>query len=243
MFNIFRKSKPKLSEIIPNGFIDIHSHVLPGIDDGAKDVNEAMTLISNMKKLGFSKVIGTPHVYPGLYENNKDSIKKSFESLIKYQNSFKIEVDYGAEYMIDRQLIKLAEKKNIITINDDYILIEIGFIAAPMDLYDIIFQVKLMGYKIIIAHPERYIFYFNNFSEYFKLKDVGCFFQLNLTSLVGHYGEKVSKISDKLIKNNLIEFVGSDVHNLRHINFFDKKLKIKNIKQIEKTLERNNLFE
>ena len=112
IFNLF-KSKPTLKEIIPKGFVDIHSHVLPGIDDGAKDIKESIELLKGMKKLGFSKVIGTPHTYPGLYNDSANSIKKSFMEIESY-NVENIEIDYASEYFVDNYLIEKAEKKNLI---------------------------------------------------------------------------------------------------------------------------------
>ena len=238
MFNLFRK-KPILADLIPEGFVDIHSHILPGIDDGAKDIEESLSLISQMKEIGFSKIIGTPHTYQGLYDNTNESIKGSFNLL---QKSLKedIEIDYGSEYMIDGSLLKRIEEKSLLTLKDNYVLVEMSFISAPNDLYEILFQLQLNGYISVLAHPERYSFLFNNFEEYFKLKRVGCKFQLNLLSVTEYYGKDVMKISSKLLENNLIDIVGSDIHSQKHIDFFQKKIKIKQIEKLEKAIESNN---
>ena len=115
MFSIFRKSKPKLSEIIPKGFVDIHSHILPSIDDGAKNVDESVILISNMKSLGFSKIIATPHIYPGLYNNTIENLRDSYNKLM--DKNYDDNISYASEYFIEMSLIEKAEKKSLLTLS------------------------------------------------------------------------------------------------------------------------------
>ena len=239
IFNLF-KAKPTLKELIPEGFVDIHSHILPGIDDGAKNIKESLGLISEMKKLGFSKIIGTPHTYLGLYENTNDTISKSYHSLTNELNT-EINLTYASEYMIDNSLIEKVKQKTILTLKDNYILVEMSFIAPHINLYDIIFEMKVNGYIPILAHPERYLF-IDSFDEYLKLKKYGCLFQANLLSLTDFYGQRVSKNLEKLIKNGLIDYVGSDIHNTQHISAFEKKVNSSRIKDINKIIENNNKF-
>ena len=240
MLNVFRKT-PILADLIPEGFVDIHSHILPGIDDGAKDINESLELISQMKEMGFSKIIATPHTYQGLYDNTNESIKGSFE-LLKKNLKEEIEIGYASEYMIDGSLLNRIEEKSLLTLKDNYVLIEMSFISAPNGLYEIIFQLVSNNYKPILAHPERYGFLFNNIEEYFKLKKVGCKFQLNLLSTTGYYGKDVMRISDKLLENNMINFVGSDIHSQRHINSMKSVVQIKEIEELKKVIEANKVF-
>ena len=185
MFNIFRK-KPILADLIPEGFVDIHSHVLPGIDDGAKDIEESLSLISQMREMGFSKIIGTPHTYQGVYENSNESIKGSFDMLKKNLKA-NIKIDYASEYMIDGSLLKRIKEKSLLTIKENYVLVEMSFISPPIKLYEIIFRLQLNNYIPVLAHPERYSFLFDNFNEYYKLKKVGCKFQINLLSTTTNY--------------------------------------------------------
>ncbi len=241
MFFNLLKSKPTLQELIPNGFIDIHSHILPGIDDGAKNIKESDNLISGMKKLGFSKIIGTPHTYQGLFDNTNESIKASF-NLLKKNLKEEIEIDYASEYMIDGSLLKRIEDRSLLTIKDNYVLVEMSFISAPNDLYEIIFNLRLNNYIPIIAHPERYIFFFDDFKQYFQLKKMGCKFQINMLSVAGYYGDIVLKMADKLLKNDLINFVGSDIHSQKHIEYFNKKIQISEIEKFEKAVNTNKIF-
>ena len=239
IFNLF-KSKPTLKELIPKGFVDIHSHILPGIDDGAKNIMESILLISEMKKMGFSKIIGTPHTYSGLYENTNASIKESFKSL---NNKLKdeINIDYASEYMIDNTLIEKAKSRNLLCLKNNYVLVEMSYLSKPIGLYEIIYEIKVNGYIPVLAHPERYLF-IKNFKEYSKLKKFGCLFQANLLSLTDFYGRRVSKNLEKLIINELIDFVGSDIHNYRHILAFKKKVNSNIIEDINKIIENNNRF-
>ena len=184
IFNLF-KSKPALRELIPEGFVDIHSHILPGIDDGAKSIEESLELIEKMKNLGFSKVIGTPHTFQGLYDNTNETIKKSFQELIKNTNN-NIDIKFASEYMMDNSLIKKARQKKILTLLGNFVLVEMSFISQPNNLYDIIFQLILNNYTPILAHPERYSFLFQDFKKYYKLKKVGCKFQIKLLSTTGY---------------------------------------------------------
>lgn len=237
IFNIF-KSKPTLRELIPKGFIDIHSHILPGVDDGAKNIKESKELISEMKKLGFSKIIGTPHTYPGLYNNTTVSIKKAFD-LIKKNNTANIEIELASEYIIDSYILEKAEKNDILTLKDNFILIETSFLEMPKNFEEIIFHLRMMDYNPVLAHPERYRFLHKDFKTLHKLKKMGCYFQLNLLSLVGYYGDDISKMSDKLLEKNIIDFVGSDIHSKRHVIAFNKNIRSNNIKLIESALENN----
>ena len=241
IFNLF-KSKPNLKELIPNRFVDIHSHILPGIDDGAKNIEESLKMISEMKKMGFEKIIATPHTYPGLYDNTTKSIKKSFEKL-KKEITINKNISFASEYMLDPSLIQKATNKDFLCIRDNFILVEMSYLSAPRNLYDILFEIMINDYIPILAHPERYSFFHKNFNEYYKLKKVGCLFQLNLLSTTGYYGKNIKVLANKLIEKDLIDFVGSDIHSLKHIKAFERKVLIKNHKLLEKAIEKNKFFD
>ena len=240
IFNLL-KSKPTLKELIPKGFVDIHSHILPGIDDGAKDVNESEKLIKKMKRLGFSKIIATPHIYEGLYNNTPNTIKKSY-NLLSSNLKKKNKIKYAAEYLIDYKILNRLEEKSLLCLKDKYILVEMSYLNKPNNLYEIIYNILINGFVPILSHPERYQYFHKNFDEYRKLKNVGCKFQLNLLSTVGYYGKKVLLISEKLINENLVDFVGSDIHNVIQCNEFEKKVLISNLKGFEKVINFNNYF-
>jgi len=227
--------------LIPNGFVDIHSHILPGIDDGAKNIEESLILISEMEKMGFSKIIGTPHTYPGLYDNTKAAIEESFNEL-KGKISKGIEISYASEYMSDISILDKIKNNEILTIKDKLILVETGFNSIPNNLFEMIFQIRLNGYIPVIAHPERYIYLHENLKIAKKLKIAGCLFQINLLSSTGYYGNRVSRFCDKLLVEDMVDFVGSDIHNLRHIQEFKSKIKLNNIEKFKQTMEANKIF-
>ena len=197
IFNLF-KSKPILKELVPKNFVDIHSHILPGIDDGAKNINESLKLIYEMKEIGFSKIIATPHTYFGVHNNTNQTIINSFQGLLPMVKD-KVEICYSSEYMIDEYLQKKIDEKTLLPLNKNYVLIEMSYIGEPINLYEIIFKLIHNGYKPIIAHPERYRFMHRDFKKYYKLKELGCHFQLNMLSITGYYGPDVLKISEKII--------------------------------------------
>ena len=240
IFNLF-KSKPSLEELIPKGFIDIHSHILPGIDDGPESINKSLSLIQKMNDLGFKKIIATPHTYDGVYNNSKKSIEESFNRTIS-KLDIDINISYASEYMIDQSLIKKIENKSLLTLAENYVLIEMSYISPPKNLFEIIFELNTNNYIPVIAHPERYRFFFDDLKKYYKLKKFGCKFQLNLLSVVGYYGKDVSKISDLLLSKEIIDFVGSDIHNQNHINAFKNHMKIRNIDKLEKAINNNLIF-
>ena len=242
IFNLF-KSKPTLKDLIPEGFVDIHSHILPGIDDGAKNIEESLLLISKMKKLGFSKFIATPHTYPGLYENSNETIISSYNKI----KSKVLNIKVASEYMIGAYLSERLEKKDLLTLDGKSLLTELSFISEPLNLREMIFKIQTNDYVPILAHPERYKFYHNDFKKYYNLKKLGCKFQINLLSVLGYYGKDVLKITDKLLSKNLVSFAGSDIHNIHQIDYINNpknkvKLSYKNIEKLEKVMNNNKIF-
>ena len=238
MFFNFLKSKPTLKELIPKGFVDIHSHILPGIDDGAKNIQESLELISRMQALGFSKIIATPHTYEGLYNNSKLTIQNSYDKISDKIGRKKM-ISYASEYMTDSSLIAKAEQKNLLNLFDNYVLIEFSFINKPRNLNEIIFALKVNGYEPILAHPERYIYLFNNYREFGDFKKRGLLFQMNMLSSTGYYGKDILRLTNKLLNDGFYDFVGSDIHNIHHIERFNNKIKIKNLKKFNSLINNN----
>jgi tyrosine-protein phosphatase YwqE len=239
----FKKNKPILSDLISTDYVDIHSHLLPNIDDGSKSIEESVNLINELKKIGVNEFIATPHVMDQVWENSKLKIEENHKNTslelqnAHIHNTFRV----AAEYMLDDSFRKLFLKESLLTLKENYVLVEMSYINAPLQLYDIIFDLQVAGYIPVLAHPERYNFYHESFDEYKKLKKAGCLLQLNLLSTVGYYGPSVAKTADDLLKNNLIDFVGSDVHHSKHVDFFNKKIVLKNLDPLKEAIQ-NNLF-
>lgn len=240
----FFKSKPKLADLIPAGFIDIHSHLLPGIDDGAKSIENTSEMLLQLKSIGFEKCITTPHSLPGVWENTKEGILTTFiqtKSELPESTSEMLHIT-ASEYMMNETFHERIQTDELLTIKDNLVLVEMSYLNPPLALLDIIFELKLKGYQPILAHPERYFFYHQNQKMYKTLKELDVLFQLNLLSTVGYYGSSVAIIADMLLKDNFIDFVGSDVHHMRHVNSFQNKITIKSEKKLIEAIERNSIL-
>ena len=239
----FQKKEIPLADFFPKGFIDIHSHLLPGIDDGAKDLGDSIDMLKKMTSQGIRNFITTPHILGNVYPNTPEIINKKLQ-LVKdelvIQNINNINIHAAAEYMMDEQFSLLLDNNApLLTLKDNYILVEMSYFSPPINLYDILFQLQLKGYKPILAHPERYFTYHNNTKEFQKLKRAGCLFQLNFLSLTGQYGKPVQKITNLLLKQNMYNFLGTDVHSMQHLDLL-KKIATKNNKtQLERLFQNN----
>lgn len=244
MFFLKEKSIP-LTELFGDTFVDIHSHLLPGIDDGAKNIEDSISLISKMHSFGIKNFITTPHVLGDVYPNSSELILSKLDEVrkeLKNRGYEDININAAAEYMMDEQFVERLEKKDILTLKDNFILVEMSYFNAPYNLYDILFEIQLKGYKPILAHPERYRFYHEDLQNYYKLKKAGCLFQLNLLSLTEQYGKGVKKTAEKLIKDNLYDFVGTDTHHQNHLGLLEKIGTKKIKKNIQGLLENNSKF-
>ena len=242
----FKKKEIPLSNFFPEGFVDIHSHLLPGIDDGAKDVEDSIALIEKMASYGIRNFITTPHILGDLYPNTPEIINEKLELVrneLKKRNKTDIKIKAAAEYMMDEQFLSLLENDDpLLTLKENFILVEMSYFSPPMNLYDILFQIQLKGYKPILAHPERYVTYHDSINEYYKLKKAGCLFQLNLLSLTQNYGKGVFKATEKLLKENLYDFVGTDTHHLGHLNLLKEISTTKTLNKIKHLLKKNQSF-
>lgn len=241
----FKKKEIPLHELFTDGFVDIHSHLLPGIDDGAKTIEDTIALISKMHSYGIKNFITTPHVLGDVYPNSSESIKAKLEevkSALVKEGLIDIKINAAAEYMMDEQFVERLKNDDILTLKDNFILVEMSYFNAPYNLFDILFEIQLKGYKPVLAHPERYNFYHNDFETYYKLKKAGCLFQLNLLSLTQQYGSGVQKIAEKLLKLNMYDFIGTDTHHKNHLRLLNKIGTLKMKKKIDYLIENNKKF-
>jgi len=233
-----------LKDLIPDNFIDIHSHLLPGIDDGAQSIAQTLQLVKALNDIGFSEFVTTPHTMGFVWNNTK-------ESIISVQNQTVLEMEKqdlimpfraASEYMMDENFVSLFQKNALLTLKDRHVLVEMSYINAPLQLYSILFDLQVAGYIPVLAHPERYTFYHSNFDEYSKLKRVGCLFQLNLLAVVGYYGESIAKIAEQLLQKGMYDFVGSDVHHTKHIAAFGSKVRLKELSSFREVIANNQYF-
>ena len=217
--------------------VDIHSHLIPGIDDGSKTIQESVLLVKSLKELGFKKLITTPHIMHHRYPNSSEIILSGLKDLkLELKNQkVDIEIEAASEYYLDEHFMKLLKKRDILTFGDKYLLFEMSYGLKPLNLMSTIFEMKVAGYQPVLAHPERYLFMHRDFKVYEKLKEEGVLFQLNLNSLGGYYSKPVQKIAQKLVQNGWIDFLGSDTHKESHLQHFSKNLNSKTLSKIFKT--------
>ncbi|MBK6837285.1 MAG: capsular biosynthesis protein [Bacteroidetes bacterium] len=208
---------------------DIHSHLIPGIDDGVKDLDESLAMIRGFSALGYQKLVTTPHIMSDYYKNTPEIILGGLERVQEaiQKAGIPITIDAAAEYYLDEVLLKKIQTEKLLTIGGKYLLFEISYVNPPDNLYNVIFEMNVKGYKPILAHPERYPFYYTKFEEYYRIKEAGALFQLNTNSLVGYYGAGAKKIAERMVDEKMIDFIGSDLHGERHLDALQKTVKEK----------------
>ena len=242
----FLKSKPYLKDLLAGDYIDIHSHLLPGIDDGAKTIKETNKLASSFQEIGVSQFITTPHISHYIYNNSpEDIIAKHKETQLSIDSEkIKIPFQAAAEYFMDDWFESHFQNEKLLTLKDNYVLVEMSYINAPVQLYNILFDLQVAGYIPVLAHPERYLFYHKNLNEYDKLKKAGCLFQLNLLAIVGYYGAGITRVAEELLKKGMYDFVGTDVHHGNHIASLNQKVKIDNtnVAALKEIIANNQFF-
>jgi protein-tyrosine phosphatase len=196
---------------------DMHSHLLPGIDDGSPDLETSIQLIKGLEDLGYEQFITTPHIMWDMYKNTPATIGDALQVIETAAHDYKMRA--AAEYFIDDYFDDLLEKDApLLSISGKQVLVEFSFVAAPMDLKDQLFKMQIKGYEPVLAHPERYNYFAGNKSLFDDFKSMGCLFQLNLLSLSGYYGKIAQELAGYLISKNYIDFVGTDLHHQRHLD-------------------------
>ncbi len=246
MFGIFNKSTYLVDQL--EGMIDMHNHILPGIDDGAKNLDDSLALLRAFNAFGITDFIATPHIHSDLYPNTPESIDQSYQSLIseihKHPDLHAVSIDKAAEHLVDVQYESFLDEKQIVPMKKQYMLVEMSFLQPSLNFDAAITKTQNMGYFPILAHPERYAFLHGDISRYQRYKSMGIYFQVNLLSLAGHYGTTIQKESFHLLKEGLVDFIGSDVHNTNHIQSLKKGKIPKNMTPFikEKVMNGVNFF-
>ncbi|BCZ47111.1 exopolysaccharide biosynthesis protein [Clostridium gelidum] len=196
--------------------IDIHSHILPKIDDGAENINITLEMIKNAVNDGIEKIVATPHYYIG-YGTTPITEVKDYINKLNYfieEKNLKIQIYSGQEVYLNEHTIHDYLEGKIGTINDSkYMLIECPMNEFNDYIFDIIYELKIRGIIPIIAHPERYFFVIENRLYINKFIEYGCLFQVNSGSIQGLFGRKVKLAAELLLNNGIYNFIGSDAHN------------------------------
>ena len=222
---LFFKKKQTLSTDLSWLHADMHSHLIPGIDDGSPDMATSLELIKGFAELGYKKIITTPHILWEVYPNTAEGINGGADELKKAlaETDSTIELIAAAEYFIDEHFQGLLKNKTpLLTISGNMVLVEFSMLTAPLDLQEVLFEMQMQNYQPVIAHPERYT-YLSRRKDFFEdLKNAGGLFQLNLLSLTGHYGSAVQELAEYLLKKDYYDFAGTDLHHHRHLAALQK---------------------
>lgn len=214
---------------IPPLTTDVHSHLLPGIDDGVKTLEESEQVIRYLQDLGFNRFITSPHVHE-LYRNTTEVIQQKVQDVQQHLASrgMNVQISSIAEYSLDEWLMrKVEEKMTFLTFSQNHLLFETNFFSEPLVLNDFIFKITTLGYKPVLAHPERYMYLTNNKDRIEDLLSRGVLFQLNTVSLAGMYGPEVEKLARFLVDQKFVHMLGSDCHNLQQAQVLERAQKTK----------------
>ena len=203
--------------------VDMHSHLLPGIDDGATDILQSVGFIKKLHELGFQKLWCTPHIFSELYPNTPDTIQAALEGtrLALKAAQVEVEIGAGAEYMIN-DTFKVSN--DLVSLPKKHLLIEMSYLSEMPNIEQVIFDLQVKGYVVILAHPERYNFYFEKHQRFHRFKEMGVLFQLNLLSVCGYYGKEVKKLSEYLLKKNYYDLAGTDLHHDKHLHVLTQEV-------------------
>jgi protein-tyrosine phosphatase len=198
----------------------MHSHFIPGIDDGSPDMETSLELIRGLIDLGYKKIITTPHILSDIYPNTPATIGAGYQDVLaelKRQN-ISVEFKAAAEYLMDDQFVRMLEDDEpLLTLKDKMVLVELSFAVPAINLKEILFQMQMKGYQPVLAHPERYLYFGGNKGWYDQLKDIGCLFQVNLLSIRGYYGKASLELVQYLIKKQYVDLLGTDMHHVKHL--------------------------
>lgn len=226
-FDLFKK-KPDLEPIHLGDFkVDMHSHLIPGIDDGAKSMDETIAMLAKFEALGYQKIITTPHILSDYYKNTPDIILAGLEKVRETARdlNLKIEIDAAAEYYFDEYFIEQIKKKNILTFGDNLVLLEFAFMDEPSNTDSLFFDLQSNGYQPVLAHFERYGYWHGSIDKALELRERGVKIQMNLNSLTGHYGPDVKKQAQALVDAKIVDFAGTDCHRIQHLMLLESQLK------------------
>lgn len=219
---------------------DVHSHFIPGIDDGAKTMEDSLNMLRTMQEFGYKKVITTPHIMSDFYRNTPEIILSGLDKLREaaHKENIHLTIEAAAEYYLDIELEDKIRKKELLTFGNNYVLFEMPFVSEPKNLSRAIFEMQMAGYKPVLAHVERYLFWHREPEKAQTLFDKGVILQLNLNSLSGHYSPQVQKSAEQLLDSEIIGLLGTDCHNMGHLEllkqsstlpYFHKAMKINNL--------------
>lgn len=195
----------------------MHSHLIPGVDDGSPDFTESLSLMRGMLDLGYHSLITTPHIMQDMYPNNPSTLQSGFTEIRAHWTGG-LPLKFAAEYFLDEHVMGLLEKNEpLLTVSGNKVLVELSFVSRPMGLKDMIFNLQMKGYEPILAHPERYTYFHRDPSSYEDIRQTGCLLQCNILSFSGYYGEMIREAAEFLASKEMVDLLGTDLHHQRHL--------------------------
>ena len=241
LLNTFKNTDTKVPDFYTT---DLHSHLIPGIDDGSKSMEQSIEMVKSLKNLGFKKLITTPHIMSHRFPNDRDIILNGLEKLQEelLKQNIDISIQAASEYYYDEHFIDLIRKKELLSFGDNHVLFELSYTTPVFGIEQTIYELLKAGYKPILAHPERYVYFGSSPEKYHKLKEAGLQFQINVNSTNDFYGKKTRIAVKYLVENGLVDFVGSDTHRPNYVEALEKSINSKIFKSIEEKNQIKNSY-
>ncbi len=245
IFNFFGKKKEALQPFDLSRFkVDIHSHLIPGIDDGSQTMDETIAMLAKFQSLGYKKVITTPHVMSDSFPNTSENILAGLEDVraeIK-KVGLTIQIEAAAEYYFDETFVAKIKAKDLLTFGDNYVLLEFAFHSPPQYIDQMFFELQSRGYRPVVAHFERYMYYLGKIDQAIEWRQKGINIQININSLFGHYGPDIKKQAERLIDAGEFDFIGTDCHRIEHLMLLENSLTSPYIHKIGNYLLKNTIL-
>jgi len=245
LFSSFFKKKEVLPPFDLSSLkVDMHSHLIPGIDDGAQTMEQSIAMLKKFEELGFKKIVTTPHIMTDTFANNPEIIKNGLQNVREEIKTcgINIEIEAAAEYYFDETLMPKIKNKELLTFGTNYVLIEFGFHSEPQFLDQLFFELKTAGYNPVIAHFERYMFYFGKIEKAKEWRQKGINIQLNINSVIGQYGPAVKRQAQELIDSKEIDFIGTDCHCIEHLLLLEENIDNAYFRKIGQLLLKNTVL-
>lgn len=233
LFRNKTRESEQLAQLLSFMETDIHSHLLPGIDDGVPDTGTSVHFIEQLHNMGIKKIITTPHVMMDRYPNSVQTMAGPYRevSAALAAKGLSVPFHHAAEYFMDEQFEELMQRP-LLTLTGKLVLVEISFMSAPPQMHRWIFELEAQGYLPLLAHPERYNYCHSDFESYHRFKQWGCLFQVNLLSLTGYYGKHIQQAAEKLMELDMIDYIGTDLHHEKHLHAITQISKNKKLRAV-----------
>lgn len=221
---------------------DMHSHFLPGVDDGARTMDESLAMLRKMQEFGYQKCILTPHIKMDMYPNSEADLQLKFLELTQAMDTagLTIRVELAAEYYLDDHFLNRLENTPLLSFGPQrYVLVEFSFVNAPVFEKETFQRIIDKGYTPILAHFERYVYLHGSVASAETYRAMGVNIQLNLNSLTGHYGPDVKKQAERMLDQFTVDFVGTDAHRMDHLVLLENHLSSPYLAQLNERLLKN----